>query len=305
LIRAGLILNPRSRRHRAGGLAELPAREGLLSAAPTTRDELRTALARFAAAEVSVLVVDGGDGTVREVLTHAAEPFGARLPALAVLPSGKTNALALDLGAPRGWSLDAALAAARRGRTHGRRPIEVFRAGDPAPLARGFIFGAGAFVRATELAQRTHRLGALDDLAIGLTLAAALTQTVFGGSSSSWRRGELMRLRIDDQEAEQTRLSLVIASTLERLPLNLKPFGPAAGGLRMLTVPAPPRRLLGALPGLLLGRDEHRLAAGGYRRLRPESFELSLPSGFVLDGEAFPGGDLTVRSGAPLAFVAP
>lgn len=305
MIRAGLILNPRSRRNRAAGRAEPPAREGVLSAAPATRAALTAALAEFAAAKVDLLVIDGGDGTVREVLTCAAEPFGARLPPLAVLPSGKTNALALDLGAPRGWSLDAALESARAARIARRRPIDVFRAGDPAPLGRGFLFGAGVFVRATELAQRTHRLGAFDDLAIGLTLAAALTRTLFGGARGPWRVGEAMRLKVDGGAAEALQLSLLLASTLERLPLDLKPFGPAAEGLKALTVAAPPRRLAAALPPLLAGRSPAWLEPAGYRRLRPQSLELSLPSGFVLDGELFPGGDLTVRAGAPLAFVVP
>ena len=51
--------------------------------------------------------MDGGDGTLREVLTALPGAF-ATPPLLAVLPSGKTNILALDLGTPHGWTLEAA-----------------------------------------------------------------------------------------------------------------------------------------------------------------------------------------------------
>ena len=110
--RIGLVSNPRSRRNRrAGGVPTPPP--GVLAAAPCTRAELRDVLARFAAERVELLVIDGGDGTVRDVLTLASGAWDRWAPRLAALPSGKTNALAIDLGLSPDWSLDQALAAAR------------------------------------------------------------------------------------------------------------------------------------------------------------------------------------------------
>src|SRR4029453_18240280 len=108
VTRTGVIYNPRSRRNRA---AAIPARApgGLWVEAPRNREALDEALAHFAQAGVELLVVDGGDGTVREGVTRAPTHFHTSLPTLAVLPSGKTNALALDLGAPRTWTLNDAL----------------------------------------------------------------------------------------------------------------------------------------------------------------------------------------------------
>ena len=304
MIRAGVIHNPKSRHNRG---AEPPrASDGVLVEAPRGRKALDETLARFAAAGVDLLVVDGGDGTVREVLTRTPRHFKTAAPALAVLPSGKTNALAFDLDAPRDWTLEAVLDSARQGRFCTRRPLEVIRAGEEAPLVRGFIFGAGAFVRATDLAQRTHRMGAFEEVAVGLTLSVAVFRTLFGGPRSGWRAGEPMQLGFDGDATRDGCVFLLLASTLERLPLGVQPFGPPnAGALRSLAVEAPPKRLLSVLPQLLSGADAPWLAASGYHQREFERLEVTLDTSFVLDGETFPGGELTLRRGAPLEFVAP
>lgn len=304
MIRAGVIHNPKSRHNRG---AEPPrAPDGVLIEAPRGRKALDETLARFAAADLDLLVVDGGDGTVREVLTRAPAHFKSGLPRFAVRPSGKTNALAFDLDAPRAWSLEAILESAKRGRLRSRRPLEVTRIGESTPLVCGFIFGAGAFVRATDLAQRTHRMGAFEGLAIGLTLGGAVFRTLFGGPFSGWRAGEPMRLRFEDEPAHAGDIFLFLASTLERLPLGVHPFGPPApGALRSLAVEAPPKRLVRVLPQVLAGVDDPALEASGYHRRAVERLDLQLTTSFVLDGETFPGGELSLRMGAPLEFVTP
>jgi len=307
VIRAGVILNPKSRRNQNGELRSSRPQEGVVVEAPQSHDELDATLARFAACGVDLLVVDGGDGTVRDVLTQASAHFTGGLPTMAVLPSGKTNALALDLGAPRGWPLEAALESARKGRTRTRRPLEVIREGEATPLARGFIFGAGAFVRATDLAQGTHKMGAFEGLAVAMTFGAAAFQTFFGGQRSGWRGGERMRVGFAGEPAHAENVFLILASSLERLPLDARPFGPPRtdGLIRSLTVAAPPKRLLTALPLILSGADAPWLEAAGYRRRALEHFEVGLETSFVLDGEVYDGGQLDVRAGAPVEFVVP
>lgn len=304
--RVGVIHNPRSRRNSGAG-EQPPPPESVIVETPHSHDELDAVLARFAAMGLDLLVVDGGDGTVRDVLTQASKHFTDGLPTMAVLPSGKTNALALDLGAPRDWPLVAALESARKGRKRARRPLEVIRDGEATPLARGFIFGAGAFVRATDLAQRTHKMGAFEGLAVGLTLGAVTFQTLFGGRHSGWRDGEPMRLGFAGEPRQPTDVFLILASTLERLPLGVQPFGPPESGglLRSLTVEAPPKRLLTALPMILSGADAPWLEGAGYRRRALEHFEAALETRFVLDGEVYAGGQLDVRAGAPIEFVTP
>jgi len=305
VIRAGLIVNPKSRRNRFAGALRRWRAEGVPVEAPQTREALDAALARFAALGLDLLAVAGGDGTLREVLTRAPRHFSSGLPPLAVLPAGKTNALAQDLGAPRDWTLEAALKSAAAGTVRSRRPLEISRRHSGDPPTRGFILGAGAFVRATQIAQATHRLGAFDNLAVGATLAAAAARTLFGRDDGRWRAGEPMRLGIGSEPVREKRYFLVMVSTLQQLPLGLRPFGTDVEGLKMLAVEAPPRRLGAALPLLTSGKAADWLETAGYHRLRPERFDLALASSLVLDGEVFPGGELSVGMGAPVDFVAP
>src|SRR6185369_16394269 len=64
-------------------------------------DQIGEALRTIAQVEPKVLVINGGDGTVQAALTelYHGDHFGEHVPPVAVLPNGKTNLIALDLGA--------------------------------------------------------------------------------------------------------------------------------------------------------------------------------------------------------------
>jgi diacylglycerol kinase (ATP) len=300
MIRAGVIRNKASHRNRRGGQSALP--DHVLAFVPESPDDLALGLREFAQRGVNLVVIDGGDGTIREVLTRLPEAFGDPLPRLAIVPSGKTNALALDIGTPLGTSLEALMAAGMaEGVTKTRTCLEVVREGHAHPESRGFLLGMAAFVRATELAQTHHGLGLFDNAAIAVTLAGATVQTVsgFGG----WRDGETAELSLAG--GEPARWFLVMASTLKRLPLGLRPFGEPRIGLKVLTVAAPPRRLIRAVPRILTGGDAPWLRSAGYERHDVDAFSAVFEGDFVLDGEIFRGGRLTVREGPRLEFVTP
>lgn len=272
---------------------------------PHTEQDLRAALARFADRGIDVLVVDGGDGTIRDVLSIAPAYFQGGLPKLAIIPSGKTNALALDLGIPIDWSLHDALGAIVAGRAKQRSPIEVRHAAAATPHLRGFLFGAGAFVEATAIAQGVHGLGGFRGVAVGLSLAAAIAQTVFGKSDNRWRRGLNVGVAMDDGIQIERKFYIILGSTLKRLPLGLRPFGRGRAGLKVLGVDAPPRHVPATLPALLAGSEAAWLKRFGYHRCATDSIRLTFDSDFVLDGECYPGGDLILERGRPLDFVVP
>ncbi|MEW5686138.1 MAG: diacylglycerol kinase family protein [Pseudomonadota bacterium] len=301
MTRAGVIWNQKSHRNKGGDVAPLPG--VVVEVAPEQPDCLLPTLQRFAATGVDLIVIDGGDGTIREVVSRLPEAYGPTLPRLAVAPNGKTNALALDIETPLGTTLDQLLAAAEAGRpTKRRQCLEIVRPGQADPERRGFLFGMGAFVRATELAQRHHGLGFFDNAAIVLTLAGAMGRTLLGGPTDPWRKGEPGEASFDpDHHA----WFLVMASTFKRFPLGLKPFGEPREGLKALSVHAPPKRLMQAVPTILQGGDAPWFESCGYRRHDLDSFDMSFPGRFVLDGEIYPGGDLTVRRGPELEFVIP
>jgi diacylglycerol kinase (ATP) len=302
VIRAGVIWNQWSHRNQGSGRRP-PLPEDVLDIVVEEPHLLFGGLRRFASEGIELVIIDGGDGTVREVLTRLPEAYGGRIPRLAVLPNGKTNALALDIEVPLGTTLEQLLASAQAGKPLKRRQcLEVFRPGQKLPERRGFLFGTGAFVRATELAQRSHGLGFFDNAAIGVTLVGAVVRTLLGGGSDPWRKGEPADLSF---AADPKQWFMVMASTLKRFPLGLKPFGEPREGLKVLSVESPPRRLAQALPTILRGDDAPWLAGSGYRRDDLAGFDIGFRGDFVLDGEIYEGGDLSVRRGPQLEFVIP
>jgi len=117
----GVIYNPRSHRNKGQDLASDPAPHVYVSQ-PGERSQLPAALRRFADRGIDLLVINGGDGTVRDVLTAGCEVFGENWPTVAVLPKGKTNArfMALSWG-PACSPCRSAQAKGRTGWAHSMR----------------------------------------------------------------------------------------------------------------------------------------------------------------------------------------
>ena len=303
--RAGVICNPRSHQNLRAEIAHQVPVPDVILAAPRTHGELAATLTEFAARGIDLLVIDGGDGTVRDVLTAAAEAFGDELPQVAILPNGKTNALALDLGVPGDWTLDAALAAAQHGGLRRRVPIVVEREQPSLPPLHGFLVGAGGFVRATELAQRTHSAGAFHDMAVALVVVWSVLKTLFGGSRSEWRRGDPMRIEAEGELLADGPTFFLFGSTLERFPVGLKPLGPVRAGLKLLVVPAAARWMPLAILPILLGKRGGWLERWGYHVRDVKHADAALTGGFILDGDHYDDARVTLREGGPIAFVVP
>jgi diacylglycerol kinase family enzyme len=101
--RIALLSNPRS----TGNIADLPRIRGFCADHPDVfhyevehASQVGEALRTIARVHPKVLVINGGDGTVQAALTeiHNGGIFDGEAPPVAVLPSGKTNLIALDLG---------------------------------------------------------------------------------------------------------------------------------------------------------------------------------------------------------------
>jgi hypothetical protein len=303
----GVIRNPRSFRNK--GLApEQAARAEIITETTLKRRELFEVLARFADAGIDYLVIDGGDGTVRDVLTCGASAFGDDWPPLIVLPKGKTNALAADLGLPGQWDLDRALERAAAGRFARRHALVVAEADDPQARVQGFMLGAGVFTRSITLGQSAHRWGAVNALAVVVTTFWSLAQALLAGSDNPWRRATGIRLTDDlgrPIAGGEDQRYVLLSSTLENFPMGLKPFGAMREGLKFAVLDRPWRKSLLRIPQVAFGRPPAQAERLGYRWGAPESFQMTLDDRFILDGEAFPPGAYRVSKGPELRFVVP
>ena len=308
----GVIYNPRSHRNRGQDLDANPAPQ-VYVAQPGERHQLPAALQRFKDRQIDLLVINGGDGTVRDVLTSGLGVFGDEWPAVAVLPKGKTNALTVDLDAPKEWSLQGAIDAFIKGRRIKRRPLKIARADGGGDAMLGFILGAGAFAVGIDKGQDAHRFGAFNSLAVGVTAAWGIGTAIFGSRQSEWRRGAKMDLLLGPDRAPLDRSEggdpefrqLLLASTLERFPMGIKPFGPHREGLKLAVLDQPTRRTILRLPWILAGNQLKDMGQRGFHQLQTPSFEVDLGEKFILDGEAYPAGRYLVEGGPEITFVAP
>jgi diacylglycerol kinase (ATP) len=313
--RIGVVRNPRSHRNKTNP-QEAVETEDVLVAAPPSREELAGALTRFAERGVGLIVVDGGDGTVRDLLTQGDAVFGQAWPRLMVLPKGKTNALALDLGMPGKMTLDAALGAVSSARIERRRALRIEHVGSADPPVFGFIMGTGVFNVAIDAAQVTHRFGAFQGLAVGLTVASGMIMALLGIGRGPWRALSPTRIaKADGSELPHSRHGragerwAVGLSTLSRFPLGMQPFAGTGQGedaaIACLAADAPLRRVVATAPAILAGAGGPRFTALGIHRDASQAFELELAGRFILDGESFPPGTYRVGLGPVLEFLVP
>jgi hypothetical protein len=313
----GVIYNPRSHRN-LGADFDCGLCPHVHIAQPRARAQLPEALAEFAERGIDLLVINGGDGTVRDVLTCGQTIFGDHWPAVAVLPKGKTNALTVDLGIPDDWTLQDAINALDHGTSVSRRPMVVSAIDDSGKAdgmsrVAGFILGAGAFTISIRAGQSAHKLGAFNSMVVGWTALWALLQSLFASRANPWRKGARMRIGLGSADApmehsghgDPEMRQILFASTLERLPAGIRPFGALRSGLKLVAVDQISRRTMALVPLMVIDKLTKGLRERGIHQLTTSQFTLAIDDQFILDGEAFPAGDYLVEQGPELAFVAP
>jgi diacylglycerol kinase-like protein len=307
--RLGIVANGRSWRNRGAGASPAPPGDALFEA-PDSPDDYPEVMRRFAAAGVTTLAVDGGDGTLRDVMSAMAPAFGEALPQIALLPNGKTNVAAADVGgAGRGPDAVAKLAAALKDGsrivTSVRRPIVASFDGRSV---YGFVFGLGAFERATRLVdERVHDRGFAQKLGVALGVVASGSAALFGKEREVWRRGVPLSLAIDGAPETTHDSFALLATSLRRWVLGLWPFwGEGEGAIEVTEVAAPPRRLALNLSTAGLGQPRASAATEGWRSERADLIVLGLRDPFIIDGDRFapgPDGKVELRAGPALTFV--
>ncbi len=306
--RLAIISNPKSHRNLRGAarLRDMPHCAWLAGfAEPETQDELLAALTRFRQQQVEIIAINGGDGTVRDVLSALWRIDPDWRPALAIIPGGKTNLIAHDVGgAPHGEAgLQRILDAARAGQLDrnrvSRQVLDITRRNADAPIC-GLFFGAGAFSAGTELAQKeANVLGLYHGLAVAWTIASMLLRTMRGKAD-----GVPMTLTADAEIVHDGDHFIVLATSLQRIIMGLNPFwGPQSGAIRYTDIAAPPVRLTAALLPVLRGRPKPWMQASGYHSGGAGHLTLRLTSRFTVDGELFdPGPDGVIEIFARRTF---
>jgi len=280
-------------------------------------DAVPEALHSLADAEIDVLVVHGGDGTLQRVLTEllAERTFGERLPAIAPLRGGRTNMTALDLGTSRDpvRALAGILGAASRGelgRRTVRRRVVCVEHGPRRERLYGMFFGAGLIHRAIEATHRIFPKGPRSQGVLGGTLMTAglVARAALMRDAGGILAPDKIHALLDGEPLERPELTLAMATTLDRLFARMRPFwGQGSGGLRFTALAAGVPELARNAFGILRGRPGPLAREqDGYTSRNLRSLRLRMDCGFTVDGELIPpqpDRTLSVSATEPLAFV--
>lgn len=280
----------------------------------TGPDDIGPALAAFADAGVDTIAINGGDGTVAAVLTRlvCVSPF-ARMPHVVILPGGTANMHVQDVGV-KGKLMPALERLCRYAAGEPIavqqivRPVLRIEPGGERPPLCGMFFGAGAIMQGIEYAHANIHSRGVREMGPGLALARAVWGIVRG--DPRFYSPVSITVALDDQPEQPPQATLIVlASTLERLFLGLRPYwGTGSGRLRFSHIHDRPRRFLRTLPALLRGRG-HRNATldAGYRSHNVERISLGLDGPFTIDGEIFEArrqdGPVVISSGGEITFI--
>jgi hypothetical protein len=316
--RIALISNPKS----TGNLAQLPRIRAFCAEHPDIfhyeveeAGQIADALRTIARIEPGMLVINGGDGTVQAALTELTNGrhFGDTPPPVAVLPTGKTNLIALDLGA-RGDPV-AALEKLLHIAQSDLSPHLVARElialshgeGESIPVIGMFLGGAGLADTMLYCRNKIYPLGLPNDMSHVLTAIAVMLRQFFkiGGRYMPPKPSPL-RISVRRDGHISGRFSVLLVTTLEKLLLQGDFGGEGRGALKFLAVEhrsSTVLRFIAASLSGLLGRSK---LSGVHME---ESDEISIEgdsSDVILDGEMFRaeiGRPIFLRPASPLSFV--
>ncbi len=320
MARVALLSNPLS----TGNRSFLPRIRAFCSANPDIFHyevehvaQIGEALRTIARVRPQILVINGGDGTVQATLTelHHGAHFGETPPPVAVLPNGKTNLIALDLGAV-GDPLDA-LARIMEMARDDIAPYVVARelialssgeAGGRAVLGM-FLGGAGLADSMLYCRNKIYPLGLPNGLSHALTALALVISTVFGISAAFLPAlPRPMKVSVLRQGVLRGTFSLLIVTTLHKLLLGWRGSGErsSGGALQLMLV----ERNLFALIGATIVSVFGRFGQGPVRGVHVERGDEILIEGersrVILDGELFEARDgepIRLRPTRPVPFL--
>lgn len=316
--RIALLSNPKS----TGNVAQLPRVRAYCAEHPDifhyeveAVGQIGEALRTIARVKPAVLVINGGDGTVQAALTelYNGGHFGDSPPPVAVLPNGKTNLIALDLGAHGDVleSLERLVSLAQGDLTPHlvARELIALRHGVSGgkPVIGMFLGGAGLADTMLYCRQKIYPLGLPNGVSHALAALALLTRQLFRVKLSFLppAPGQLsVSVRRDGKLSGK--FALLLVTTLEKLLLTSDVGEASRGRLRLIAVEQRPFLLIRAFIASLLGK----LSRGQMDGVHLEgSDEISIEgdaSDVILDGETFRaeiGSPITLRPTPPLSFV--
>lgn len=279
-------------------------------------DQIACALKTIARVKPKVLVINGGDGTVQATLTelYNGGHFGSNPPPVAVLPNGKTNLIALDLGADgdplamlkrvlviAGGDMESQIV------TRELISLSDGTAGGKAVLGM-FLGGAGLADTMLYCRHKIYPLGLPNGFSHVLTAFAAFVSILFGIRAAFLPPTPApVRVSVLKHGQLQGRFAFLMVTTLERLLLGgHMPKGSGAGALQLMVIERRPLTLLRALLAAIRGKLGTERLSGVHLERGTEIMIEGDHSSVILDGELFEanhGHPIILKPSVPVPFL--
>ena len=280
----------------------------------STRSQIGEAMKIIARIHPKVLAINGGDGTVQAALTeiYNGGHFGDEPPPVAVLPSGKTNLIAFDLGA-RSDPIETLERLIELARTDLKphtvaRELIALRHGDgqQQPVIGMFLGGAGLADTMLYCRDKIYPLGLPNGFAHVLT-AIAFLMKAFLGMKASFLPPDPKPLQVSVHEnggAISGLFSLLAVTTLEKL-LITDPFDERRSGSLKLLAHQEHRAssMFGAIFAQLAASSAARMCAASISRKRTKSPSKAKAQHHPRRRDLLRRARRPISSGQPLAFV--
>jgi hypothetical protein len=282
------------------------ARGGATVHETRSRSELTRAVESIMQRGTSAVILAGGDGSYMAGTTALFHAFGDALPRVGFAPGGTMSTVARNWGwAGNGRAYSARLIRASCDGTAPLRPRPTLRVRDDRGGDHvGFIFGAGLVAHFfDEYYARGGR---------GAAAAAAIAARVFAGS---FYGGELAArilarvpavLAVDGEPQAPRAFSLIAASVVGDLGLHVRLLhraGERTDRFHLVASALSARELGPQMPRVLAGK---RLSGEGHVDTLAREAELTFAGslgGYVLDGDVFQAGRVTVSPGPVLDYL--
>ena len=263
--------------------------------------QIGNALSIIARVKPKILVINGGDGTVQSALTelHHSNHFGADVPPVAVLPNGKTNLIALDLGATGDpiEMLERVLEIARSNlaeHTVGRELISLSGGEANGRSVVGmFVGGAGLADSILYCRHKVYPLGLPNGISHALTALAVIVAYIFNIKARFLPpSAQPVRISIIHQGELKGKFALLLVTTLERLLLraNTNNAEQGSGPLKMLVIEQRPWAMLRGVWAILRGKLDGAQLSGVHVGAGSEIRIEGHASSVIFDGELFKAG---------------
>lgn len=313
----GVITNPKSRVNKRdpSKMRQLGYLLGSQGSPYATRslDDLYRAAEEFKKAEIDILGINGGDGTIHVTLTAFAQVYGTTpLPKIAILPGGTLNTIAAGIGL-RGKPQDVLYEVIER--YHQNEELRFVERNALKIVERnaltvsdkyGFIFGNGLVANFLEAYYATGKPSPITGAKVlaravwGAIFRTAFTKRVF-------RRWE-GQVTVDGEAWAQTDFATVTAATVTEIGLGFKPFYRALekpDHFALLGLHASPLAICRELPRVHRGQPIRR-DKGISQVARKVTLSSEEPFTYIIDGDTYSGArELVLETGPRLKLLLP